>query len=154
MTRRAVSTRYWWILLGLAAAAAVFGLGRITAPDPVPVRSAGPGSASDAGYAAGLQAGHAQGIQEGRALQEGLALPADTRDSATAAFNAGYRAGANDAFGGYDGGWALAEPYLITLQSATNGVTYKFAARLPLQLGLNYYRCPQQHKVICQEPRP
>jgi hypothetical protein len=153
MTQCAVTRRYWWIFLGVVVAAALFGLGRITATGPVPVQAAGYHSGFDAGYAAGLSAGHTQGIREGRALQEGLALPAGTRDSVTAAFNGGYRAGANDAFGGYDGGWSLAEPYLITLESGTGGVTYKIATRVALRSGVNYHRCPQQ-PIICQEPRP
>jgi hypothetical protein len=153
MTRRAVSRQHWQILLGLGVAAALFGLGRVTASDPGHVRTAGYRSGFDVGYAAGLRAGHTLGVQEGRALQEGLALPAGTRSFATVAFNAGYHAGADDAFGGYDGGWSLTEPYLITLEPGTGGVTYKFAARVPLRAGVNYYRCPQQ-PVICQEPRP
>ena len=36
-------------------------------------------------------------------------------DRAKAAFDAGYRAGANSAFAGYDGGWSLGEPYVIVL---------------------------------------
>jgi hypothetical protein len=63
----------------------------------------------------------AAGIQEGRALQQ----PAQARD----AFKAGYQAGANDVFGGYDGGWDYGRPYVITLTKGSDGVTYKIATR-------------------------
>jgi hypothetical protein len=107
------------LLFGVVMAAGTFVIGRATAP-----RAA-------SGYGTGLAAGLAQGVQEGRALQEGLALPADARDVATAAFKAGYRAGANDVFGGYDGGWSLGTPYLITLAAGSDGVTYRIASRTP-----------------------
>ena len=61
------------------------------------------------------------GIQEGRALQQ----PAQARD----AFKAGYAAGANDVFGGYDGGWDYDRPYVITLKKGGEGVTYVIASR-------------------------
>jgi hypothetical protein len=61
------------------------------------------------------------GIEEGRALQQ----PAQARD----AFKAGYAAGANDVFGGYDGGWDYDRPYVITLTKGSDGVTYKIATR-------------------------
>jgi hypothetical protein len=61
------------------------------------------------------------GIEEGRALQQ----PAQARD----AFKAGYAAGANDVFGGYDGGWDYDRPYVITLEQGSDGVTYKIATR-------------------------
>jgi hypothetical protein len=63
------------------------------------------------------------GIQEGRALQQ----PAQARD----AFKAGYAAGANDVFGGYDGGWDYDRSYVITLQQGSNGITYRIATRTP-----------------------
>ncbi len=113
------------VLLGAVLAAGMFALGRETAPHPA--------SGYGAGYAAGLASGRAQGVQEGRALQEGLALPADARDAAAAAFNAGYRAGANDVFGGYDGGWSVGSPYLITLAAGSDGITYRIASRTPVR---------------------
>ena len=128
-------------VIGGVLAVGMFALGRATAPEPA------------SGYDAGLVAGRAQGVQEGRALQEGLALPADARDAATAAFNAGYRAGANDVFGGYDGGWSLGPPYLVTLATGSDGVTYRIASRTPVRGGVNYYLCPQR-PAICQERRP
>jgi hypothetical protein len=130
----------------------MFGLGRATAADPGAARADGYHAGSGAGYAAGVRAGRAQGVQEGRALQEGAALPADARDAAAAAFNAGYGAGANDVFGGYDGGWSLATPYLVTLNSGAGAVTYRIVSRTPVQAGVNYYLCPHG-PVICQEPR-
>jgi hypothetical protein len=63
------------------------------------------------------------GVREGRALQQ----PAQARD----AFEAGYQAGANDVFGGYDGGWDYDRPYVITLTKGSDGVTYKIATRTP-----------------------
>jgi hypothetical protein len=135
-------------LIGAVLAAGVFVLGRETAPEPASGYRAGYG----AGYGAGLAAGRAQGVQEGRALQEGLALPADARDAAAAAFNAGYRAGANDTFGGYDGGWSVGPPYLVTLAAGSDGVTYRIASRTSVQAGVAYYLCPQR-PTICQERR-
>jgi hypothetical protein len=95
--------------LAIALAAGVLGvgaflLGRATAD-------------SDPGFAAG----RAQGVQEGRALQQ----PAGSRE----AFAAGYAAGANDVFGGYDGGWSFGRPYVITLARGRDGVTYRIASR-------------------------
>jgi hypothetical protein len=84
--------------------AGLFLLGRATAP-------------GDPGFAAG----RAQGVAEGRALQQ----PAPSR----AAFAAGYAAGADDVFGGYDGGWDLGRPYVITLARGSGAVTYRIASR-------------------------
>jgi hypothetical protein len=140
------------ILVGAVLAAGMFALGRATGPDPASARTSGYRAGLTAGVASGLAAGRAQGVQEGRALQEGLALPADARDVATAAFNAGYRAGANDTFGGYDGGWSVGTPYLVTLDAGSGGVTYRISSRTPVQGGVNYYLCPQR-PAICQEPR-
>jgi hypothetical protein len=74
-----------------------------------------------AGGDPGFDAGRAQGVQEGRALQ---VAPSDRN-----AFEAGYAAGANDVFGGYDGGWDFDRPYTITLAHGTNGVTYRIRSR-------------------------
>ena len=46
-----------------------------------------------------------------------------------AAFDAGYAAGANDVFGGFDGGWSLAEPYVVTLARGSGAVTYRIDSR-------------------------
>jgi hypothetical protein len=63
------------------------------------------------------------GVREGRQLQ----VPPQARD----AFQAGYEAGANDVFGGFDGGWDYKKPYVITLKQGTDGVTYAIATRKP-----------------------
>ncbi len=63
------------------------------------------------------------GVREGRQLQ----VPPQARD----AFQAGYEAGANDVFGGFDGGWDFKQPYVITLKKGTDGVTYAIATRKP-----------------------
>jgi hypothetical protein len=63
------------------------------------------------------------GVREGRALQ----VPPQARD----AFQAGYEAGENDVFGGFDGGWDYNRPYVITLKKGTDGVTYAIATRKP-----------------------
>jgi hypothetical protein len=83
--------------------ASLFLLGRETAPD------------------GGFDAGRAQGVEEGRALQQ----PAGARE----AFRAGYAAGADDVFGGYDGGWDFGRPYVITLAHGSDGVTYRIESR-------------------------
>jgi hypothetical protein len=100
------------------------------------------------GNADGLRVGEAQGREEGRALQAGSTLPPD----AQAAFTAGYSAGANDAFNGYDGGWGLNEPYLIVLEKGDSQITYRFSSRTTIQSGINYYLCADGHS-ICQQPR-
>jgi hypothetical protein len=74
-----------------------------------------------AGGDAGFDAGRAQGVEEGRSLQ---VAPADRK-----AFQAGYAAGANDVFGGYDGGWDFGRAYTITLAHGSDGVTYRIASR-------------------------
>src|SRR6185369_17132748 len=100
------------VLAGFTLVAGGFLLGRSGAP----TTAAGPSAYSD-----GFAAGRAAGVQEGRALQEGQALTGSERDGVTAAFNAGYSAGVNDAFGGYDGGWSTGAPYAITLTAGTGG---------------------------------
>jgi hypothetical protein len=47
-------------------------------------------------------------------------------------YDAGYRAGREDAFSGFDGGWAFGVPYIVTLRKGPPGVTYQFARRVPL----------------------
>ncbi len=104
------------------------------------------------GYFDGLPVGEAQGRREGRALQEGSSLPATDRQEAKDAFNAGYAAGANDAFAGYDGGWALSAPYVVTLEAGHGDITYRIASRTPLEVGVAYFLCPTGHG-LCQQPR-
>jgi hypothetical protein len=91
----------WRVGLIAALVAGAFVVGRMTAPDEE----------------------RAAGVREGRALQ--------VAPSARDAFQAGYTAGANDAFGGYDGGWDYDRPYVITLQKGANGVTYAIRSRRP-----------------------
>ncbi len=91
----------WRVVLVALLVVAAAVLGRVTAPD------------ND----------RAAGVEEGRALQQ----PAQARD----AFKAGYQAGANDAFGGFDGGWDYDRPYVITLTHGSDGVTYRIATRKP-----------------------
>ena len=117
------------VLLGILAAAALVGLGRVTAPDPAAARSRGYHDGTVAGYADGVQAGRAQGLQEGQAIAATAPLPPGPRERAKAAFDAGYRAGANDAFGGWDGGWSPGQPYVIVLAKGSKGITYRIAAR-------------------------
>ena len=107
------------VVLAVIAAAALFALGRATAPTP----------ATPGGYADGFLAGRAEGVQEGQAIAEAAGSPPASRDRVRAAFDDGYRAGANNAFSGYDGGWSLGRPYVIVLAKGANGITYRIAAR-------------------------
>jgi hypothetical protein len=108
----------WWraALVCVALAGGAFALGRASV-DTDAARNDG----LVAGRAEGLSAGRAAGIREGRALQQGA--------SARKAFEAGYTAGANDVFGGFDGGWTFGTPYVITLSRGADGVTYRINNR-------------------------
>ena len=97
---------------------------------PAHAASPGPGTSGQT-YLDGLIAGQAQGREEGRALELGQTLPAGERDAVETAFKAGYAAGANDVFGGFDGGWSLSEPYVITLARGSGAVTYRIDSRRP-----------------------
>ena len=119
------------VLLAILAAAALVGLGRLTAPSPAAARARGYHDGTTAGYADGLSAGHAQGLQEGQATAATATLPPGARTRARATFDAGYRAGANAAFSGWDGGWSLGQPYVIVLTRGADGITYRIAARTP-----------------------
>jgi hypothetical protein len=129
MTRQ--RTRLFAVLLGALAALGLVGLGRATAADPATARARGYHDGAVAGYADGFRDGHAEGLREGRALAVTAALPPGARDRAKAAFDAGYRAGANGAFAGYDGGWSPGQPYVIVLARGGNGITYRIASRTP-----------------------
>jgi hypothetical protein len=138
------------ILIGLVAAiGASFTLGRASA-HPSPAASQPVGTSAD--YANGFQAGRAVGVEEGRALQVGQSLTGPDRDAASAAFASGYVAGINDAFGGYDGGWSLQAPYLVTLGAGTDGATYRIVSRTGMQPGVSYFLC-SGGSGVCQEPR-
>jgi hypothetical protein len=111
-------------------------IGRVTGPRR---------SSSD--YLDGLRAGRAEGVAEGRAYQEALPLPAGSRRVARAAFEAGYAAGANDIFDGYDGGWDLARPYVVTLERGHGAITYRIASRTLMSPGRVYRLCAHAHAV-------
>jgi hypothetical protein len=99
----------WRAVLIAALVAGAFVVGRATAPGDDRTGSA--------------DAARAVGVREGRALQ----VAPSSRD----AFRAGYDAGANDAFGGYDGGWDYGRPYVITLAKGESGITYVIRSRRP-----------------------
>jgi len=130
------------VLAAVLVAAGTFLLGRETAPTPKPKGD----------YFAGLRAGEAQGRQEGRALQAGAELPANEKDVARRAFDAGFAAGGNDVFEGYDGGWDKSRPWIITLDAGTGQLVYRIASREQVRAGVNYYLCPHGHS-LCQQPR-
>jgi hypothetical protein len=100
-------------VVAAALAIAGFALGRASAN-------------TDAGHDAGVREGRAAGLQEGRALQASGSAP-----TTRAAFDAGYAAGANDVFGGFDGGWSLGTPYVITLRKGSGAITYRIDSRRP-----------------------
>jgi hypothetical protein len=138
------------VLLAVFAAAGLVAAGRASA-GAGSVRSDRYRDARAAGYADGLHDGRAAGLEEGRALQVPLTLPAGVRDAAKAAFDTGYAAGANDVFGGYDGGWAMDSPYVVVLIPAGNGIVYRIRSRTPMQPGVTYSLCPHS-TVLCQKP--
>jgi hypothetical protein len=118
----------WWraALVCVALAGGAFALGRASV-DTDTARDEGRAAGQTAGQAAGLRAGRAVGIREGRALQQSA--------PARRAFQAGYTAGANDVFGGVDGGWSLGTPYVITLRPGSGAITYRIDSRRPLRGG-------------------
>ena len=89
----------------------------------------------------GYAVGYDEGVSIGRALQADAALPADTKDVATKAFQAGYRSGLADSFGGYDGGWNLNQPYVVVVGKGTGGRAYRIEHRELLQPGVSYRLC-------------
>jgi hypothetical protein len=124
----------------IVVALSAFGLGRASA-DTRSARSRGYQSGVTDGYFQALPVGEAQGRRDGRALQEGDELPANERQPVRDAFDAGYAAGTNDAFAGYDGGWATSTPYVVTVQPGKGDITYRIASRVPLEPHVNYYLC-------------
>ena len=142
-------TTLGFVLVAVVAAPALVALGRSTA-DPAPARRTAVDRSDD--YFAGLQVGEAQGRREGRALQEGIALPAKAQRPVRAAFDDGYVAGANDVFAGYDGGWTIGAPYLVTIAEASGHIVYRIKTREQLKPNVNYYLCPDGHS-LCQEAR-
>jgi hypothetical protein len=63
-----------------------------------------------------------------------------------ASYHAGYLAGREDAFSGYDGGWAYGQPYIVVLRPGGPGITYRVAQRWPLEPGREYRTCGQ---LVC-----
>ena len=108
--------------MAVVIAGGAFALGRASV-DTEGAREEGQAEGRATGRAAGIRAGRAIGLREGRILQQ--------RAPARAAFQAGYTAGANDVFGGVDGGWALGTPYVITLGRGSHGITYRIDTRSP-----------------------
>jgi hypothetical protein len=152
--REAITSRWAAGLLGLCAAAGLYALGRVTADSGDSSRtSVAYARGQDAGRTEGVREGLAQGRLEGRAVQESRALPPTARVRTQMAFGDGYRAGANDVFSGYDGGWSYGTPYLITLGRGGSGITYRFTSRTQVHGGVDYYLCPHSLQ-LCQEPRP
>jgi hypothetical protein len=74
-------------------------------------------------------------------------------DSSTATpdgrYTAGYLAGREDAFSGYDGGWGYGEPYIVVLRRAGPRITYEFAERWPMLGGVEYRACGRR---VCSRP--
>jgi hypothetical protein len=141
------------VALGAALLVATGGLlaGRATV-DTSSARTAGYQDGQSKGYLDGLRAGQAQGRQEGRSLSEVRSLPQASRQPVQGAFNDGYAAGANDEFAGYDGGWTLNMPYLITLERGSGRIAYRVSGRDLVAPGVNYYLCADGH-TICKQPR-
>jgi hypothetical protein len=111
-----------WTLIGVAVIGAAV-LGRVSAPtdDRAAVTANGSDSAGRPATSAAGAAAYAAGVRDGRALQ---VPPADRK-----AFDAGYVAGANDVFSGYDGGWDLRRRYVITLEKGDRGIAYRISSR-------------------------
>jgi hypothetical protein len=85
-------------------------------------------------------------------MQEGAAWPTDRRRSVMDTFDAGYVAGANDAFSGYDGGWLTGVPYVITLARGEGGMAYRIASRTDVRAGATYALCRGGHAVCELHP--
>jgi hypothetical protein len=130
----------------LAVAAGVFFIGRVTADTTAPASRQAVGD-----YFDGLRVGEAEGRRQGRALQEADALPATDRRPVRDAFDAGYAAGQNDVFAGYDGGWTLRVPWGITIERGGAKVDYRIAGRTQLEPGVDYFLCRGGH-ALCTHP--
>jgi hypothetical protein len=137
------------VLVAVLAVPALVEVGRITA-DPSGRRTVVDRSDD---YFDGLQVGEAQGRREGRGLQEGIALPANAQRPVRDAFDDGYAAGANDVFAGYDGGWTIGAPYVVTVAEGSGHIVYRIRTREQLKPNVNYYLCRDGHN-LCQEARP
>ena len=129
--------RTWVTVLVILAVAGAFVIGRTSAP------------VHDRGFANGNAAGYAQGVADGRALQIGDTVAKNSQTVALDAFHAGYRAGATDSFGSYDGGWRLGFPYLVVLTDGAGSSPYRFMSRDELSPGTTYRLCPDG-KTVCR----
>jgi hypothetical protein len=138
------------VLVAISAAAGLVVVGRASAHAGT-VRSEGYREGRLAGYADGVHDGRAAGLREGRALQASLTQPSGLQQVAKEAFTAGYAAGANDVFGGYDGGWAMDSPYIVVLTRGADGIVYSIRSRTPMQRGVNYRLCSNS-TLLCQAP--
>jgi hypothetical protein len=137
-------------LVAISAAAGLVVVGRASTHTGT-VRSEAYREGRAAGYADGERDGRAAGLREGRALQTSLTQPSGLQQVAKDAFNAGYAAGANDVFGGYDGGWATDSPYIVVLTPGADGIVYRIRSRTPMQRGVNYRLCSNS-ALLCQAP--
>jgi hypothetical protein len=146
-----VWTRIVIVLAAVIVAAGLVALGRATV-DTGAAHSRGYAAGRSQGYADGQSAGEADGIRVGRALQGAQSLPPDMQSAARDAFDAGYTAGANDVFNGYDGGWDTSAPYVVVLVRAGGGVTYRIGSRTQVRDGVDYDLCPDG-RTLCQAPR-
>lgn len=143
-----ISARIVASVLGAALlAAGLFVLGRVTAPTPHRHATTEVGD-----YFDGLRVGEAQGRAEGRAIQEGAELPKNDRRPVHDAFRSGYTAGTNDAFAGYDGGWALHVPWIVTIEEGSGQVAYRIKDRTQVEPGVDYFLCPDG-RTLCHRKR-
>jgi hypothetical protein len=69
---------------------------------------------------------------------------------ATKAFQAGYRSGLADSFGGYDGGWNLSQPYVVVVGKGTGGRAYRIEHRELLRPGVSYRLC-ENGAAVCPD---
>ena len=61
-------------------------------------------------------------------------------------------AGTNDAFAGYDGGWQLNVPWIVTLRGGSGQIAYRIRDRTQVEPGIAYYLCPDG-RSLCQQRR-
>jgi hypothetical protein len=134
-------TRRWIVLAGVAAVAlvaAAYAVGRVTAP------------IHDRGWVQGNAVGYESGVAAGRALQIGDPLAPGDRDVSQKAFRAGYRAAQADAYGSYDGGWSIGQPYIVILARGLGGAPYRIDQRELLVPGTTYVLC-SGGRAVCHQ---
>ena len=81
----------------------------------------------------------------------GRSLRPSTEHARSAAYRRGYLAGREDAFSGYDGGWAYGQPYAVVLRPGGPDITYRVAQRWQLVPGREYRACG--HRVCSRAVR-